>query len=235
MSNQHSDYLGNSASEFWIKAWEQASEKDERTSSDREEEKYWQENASVYDDRNPLATYTDELMQQVIMRLDENDSLLEVGSGTGGFTTLLAPHVKSITIVEPSASMFKAFQQNWVATGYPMPLHIHSKWETAESPQVDVLFSANAVYRIRDMKECLIKMNVAAKKKVFLVQSMERPFAGPLSVAVDGHTVECERAVAISDILNELNIDHEFEKFLVTRKNGMKHPVALIHWVPQVV
>ncbi|MEI7026575.1 class I SAM-dependent methyltransferase [Paenibacillus sp. y28] len=221
------------ASEFWIQAWEQAGVRDARTGSDAEEENYWQENASFYDERNPLAPYTGELMQQMISKLDPADRLLEMGPGTGGFTVLLAPHVKTITLVEPSAAMFQEFRHNWSATGYPLPAHIHSKWETAEPPQADVLFSANAVYRIRDMKESLLKMNGAAKRHIFLVQSMERPFAGPLSVTTEGVTTERERAVVMSDILHELGIAHEFRTFPVTRKNGMTHPVALIHWCPQ--
>lgn len=222
-------------STYWIKAWEQAMLSNTRTASDEEEEQYWQEHASVYDERNPLAPYTQVIMEQVVADLKPSDHLLEVGPGTGGFTQLLVPYVASITLVEPSAAMYKEFCLSWASMSYPLPKAIGLKWEEAPPLQTDILFSANAVYRIRDMKACLIQMNHTATRHVFLVQSIGRPFAGPLQVELDGAATERERAAAISDILTELGIKHQYRTFPIQRKNGAVHDVALIHWEPQAV
>lgn len=221
-----------SASAFWTQAWEEAVQTDQRVSNDTEEERFWVGYAPVYDERNPLAPYTGTLMEAVYEHLRPADHLLEVGPGTGGFTKLLAPYVGAITLIEPSASMYAAFCANWQETAYAPPAVVQAKWEDVETISTDILFSANAVYRIRDMKEALLKMNATAKRHVFLVQSIGRPFAGPLSIHWEGSVYEQERAIAISDILHELAIPHQYRTFPIQRKNGMTHDVALIQWEP---
>lgn len=221
-----------SASAFWIAAWERAMQTDLRVSDDTEEEKFWEEYAPMYDESNPLAPYTEALMDAVYSHLAPDDHLLEVGPGTGGFTQLLAPKVGKITLVEPSASMYKAFYASWQKTGYMLPAVLAEKWEDVEGIHADVLFCANAVYRIRDMRAALLKMNQITKRHVFLIQSIGRPFAGPLTLSWNDQLYERERAIAISEILDELAIQHSYRTFPVERKNGMTHEVALIHWKP---
>ncbi|WP_282942586.1 methyltransferase domain-containing protein [Paenibacillus sp. RC67] len=192
--------------------------------------KYWVENAPAYDDRNPLAPYTQPLMNQIYVHLKPDDRLLEIGPGTGGFTQLLAPHAAEITLIEPSAAMYKELCGNWANAGTPLPTAIITKWEEAPKLEADIVFGANAFYRIRDMKSSLMKMHETARRHVFLVQSIGRPFAGPLRVTENELSVEKERADVLSDILHELNIPHQYERFPTQRKNGMIHDVALIHW-----
>ncbi|MEK8132827.1 methyltransferase domain-containing protein [Paenibacillus filicis] len=221
---------GLSASEFWIQAWEEAAASDLRVGNDTEEERFWQGYAPAYDDRNPLAPYTQELMKQVYAYLKADDRLLEIGPGTGGFTQLLAPHVGELALVEPSTSMFEVLCHNWAKLVAPLPQLLAVKWEEAPEVEADVVFSANAFYRIRDMKDSLLKMHQTARRHVFLVQSIGQPFAGPLRVTENGEPQERVRAEVISSILDELNIEHHYATFPVQRKSGEIHDVALIHW-----
>ncbi|GAA4851402.1 hypothetical protein GCM10023310_32660 [Paenibacillus vulneris] len=213
-------------SEYWIQAWEQAAAKDCRVGIDAEEESYWVENAPAYDERNPLAPYTEPIMNTIYEYLAPDDHLLEIGPGTGGFTQLLAPNVGEITLIEPSKAMYKELCSSWPTRIGSFPKAIISKWEEAPEHKADIVFGANAFYRIRDMKASLLKMHETACRHVFLIQSIGRPFAGPLQVK----ETEKERADALSDILHELNISHSYERFPIKRKNGMIHDVALIHW-----
>lgn len=218
-------------SELWEAAWEYASRTNPRTADDGEEERFWQEYAPHYDERSPLAALAGELMEDVCSLLDKKDRLLEVGAGTGAFTKRLAPRVGHVTIVEPSRSMYAQLLASW-PQAMPLPEAILARWEDApvHPGQADVLFSANAVYRIRDMKRCLQRMDMAAARRVILVQSVGRPYANPLALDADGQSMEKERADAISDILHELGIPHVYKAFPVKRKEGVVHDVALIHW-----
>ncbi len=222
-----------SPSELWIKAWDQAAKRNERTESDEEEERYWAEHASKYDERNPLAPYTSELMENVYRKLHPSDQLVEIGAGTGGFTKLLANHVERIAVVEPSAAMYEVFCRSWPVELAPLPERMAMKWEEAPDIQFDVVFGANAFYRIRDMKDSLLRMNACAKRHVFLVQSVGRPYAGPLEVTQEGNRIEQERADAIADILGELGIPHTCTRYPVQRRDGTTHDVALIEWRPK--
>ncbi|ANY70006.1 hypothetical protein BBD42_28520 [Paenibacillus sp. BIHB 4019] len=217
---------------YWTLAWEQAAQSDSRVGNDAEEESYWQQHAPVYDERNPLAPYTAELMGTVIASLRSGDELLEVGPGTGGFTQLLAPYVGKLTVVEPSAAMYEILARSWEQSGLAqaVPEAIHAKWEESSGLACDVLFSANAFYRIRDMKESLAQMNLTARRRVYLVQSIGLPFAHPLRVMYGGKQLERSRAQVLCDILQEMEIAHQMDTFAVQRKSGAIHDVALISW-----
>ncbi|MCS7460060.1 hypothetical protein N0M98_07895 [Paenibacillus doosanensis] len=217
-------------SEYWIQAWEQAAEEDSRVAVDAEEEKYWSTYASAYDSRNPLAPYAQALMNTVYSLISPSDHLLEIGPGTGGFTQLLAPYVDEITLIEPSQAMYTELCGSWPSEDGPIPKAIITKWEDAPELKTDIVFGANAFYRIRDMKASLLKINETARRHVFLIQSVGRPFAGPLRVKKDEHVTERERAEVLSEILHELNIAHTYATFPTQRKNGMIHDIALIHW-----
>ncbi|MFE5317674.1 class I SAM-dependent methyltransferase [Paenibacillus sp. NPDC056579] len=229
MSNA-SQTVRKSPSQFWIQAWEQASGADLRVGSDLEEEKYWRENAAAYDERNPLAPYTQPIMDKVFQHLQPDDHLLEIGPGTGGFTRLLGPHVREVTLIEPSAAMYEVLCSSWDQGDKPLPKALIAKWEEAPEVTADIVFGANAFYRIRDMKSSLLKMHQTARRHVFLIQSIGRPFAGPLHAVDNGEWVDKERAEVLSGILDELNIRHRYDTFPIQRKNGMIHDVALIHW-----
>ncbi|WP_028551612.1 class I SAM-dependent methyltransferase [Paenibacillus sp. UNC451MF] len=229
MKHEYNSAL-KSPTEFWIQAWEQAAAEDLRVGSDTEEEKYWVENAAAYDDRNPLAQYTEPIMNRIYEHLNPNDHLLEIGPGTGGFTQLLAPHVGEIALIEPSAAMYKELCANWINVRTSLPTAILTKWEESPKVEADIVFGANAFYRIKDMKSSLMKMHETARRHVFLIQSIGRPFAGPLRVTENDRSIEKERADVLSGILHEMNITHQYEKFPTPRKNGMIHDVALIHW-----
>lgn len=229
MSNQ-SRTSALTPSEYWIQAWEQAAAEDARVGLDAEEEKFWILNAPAYDERNPLAPYTQALMNTVYGMLSPEDHLLEIGPGTGGFTQLLAPYVHEITLIEPSQAMYKELCGSWPVGDRPLPEAIITKWEEAPELKADIVFGANAFYRIRDMKASLLRMNETARRHVFLIQSVGRPFAGPLRVKENGQVTERERSEVLSGLLHELNIVHTYVTFPTRRKNGMIHDVALIYW-----
>lgn len=218
-------------SECWTLSWEQSGETNVRTTDDVVEEQFWQENAAGFDEKHPLAPLAGEIMQEIYPHLRGEDHLIEIGSGTGGFTQLLAPYVQAVTVIEPSAAMMRVFRSKWAETpSRSLPIMIQAKWENVPEAEADVLFSANAFYRIRDMKEALAKMHRTAKRHVFLIQSVGRPNTKPLQVSLNGETFEWERATALSNILFVMGILHRYRSFQVKRRNGTIHEVALIDW-----
>ncbi|MFE4200366.1 class I SAM-dependent methyltransferase [Aneurinibacillus aneurinilyticus] len=217
------------ASAMWIANWE-ACELNSRTKQDEKEEAYWQSHAPMYDVRNPLAPFAIPIIEQITYHLHSTDHLLEIGAGTGGFTRLLAPYVQRITVIEPSEAMRIQLQNNWQEEHSASLDVLACKWEEAGNISCDVIFAANAFYRMRDMKECIIRMNETACKSVFLIQSIGKPYASPIIVKRGASTEQMERAHLISHILDEIGIVHEFISYPIVRKDGGKHEVALISW-----
>src|SRR5690606_34271288 len=97
-------------------------------------------------------------------------------------------------------AMRAEFARRWQEAGpagIAEPDLIAATWETATPPPAEVLFSANAVYRVRDMKAALLKMHRAARRRVILVQTLDPKGAGPLVVEVGDRRIERPRAYAI--------------------------------------
>lgn len=226
-----SDEYFQTASQFWLDAWHYSASKLDRTASDDAEEAFWEAFAPGYDAKSPLAALADALIADVVDMLEPSDDVLEIGPGTGAFTKRLYPHIASWTGIEPSAAMRREFVRLWPAKLGSVPELLPSKWEDSPASSADVVFTVNAVYRVSDMRKCLVRLNETAKRRVIMVQTVGRPHANPLQVKIGDTIVERERAHAISDILSEMKIDHHFRIYEVMRDNR-PCPVALIDWCP---
>nr|WP_321981899.1 hypothetical protein [uncultured Cohaesibacter sp.] len=226
-----SDVYSETASQFWLDAWHYSASKLDRTASHDAEEAFWQEFAPGYDVRSPLAALAGDLIADVIDMLEPRDEVLEIGPGSGAFTKRLYPHVASWRGVEPSASMRREFARLWPSELGRMPDLVPSRWEECKVTAADVVFTANAVYRVRDMRTCLTRLNNTARRRVIMVQTIGRPHASPLEVKIADTIIERERAHAMSDILSEMNIEHRFRVYQVIR-NNMPCSVGLIDWHP---
>lgn len=229
MSVNHSE-IPQSAIGFWREAYLQARAHSARHMDDGAEEAFWQSFAPGYDERSPLAECAGDLVSDLRGLIGSGWHLLEIGAGTGAFARRLAHVVDRITVVEPSASMRAEFERAW---DRPVPIQmITSKWEDTPPTKADMVFGANAFYRIDDMAAALLKMNACARHEVALVQSVGRPHANPLAVTRDGVTEERERADVLCEILRELGISHRRRDYTVMRPDGPSR-VALMDWIPK--
>lgn len=218
-----------SASEFWCAALQQSGELLSRQTDDEAEEAFWQDYAPGYDQKSPLAACATELIDDLCAMICADWHMVEIGAGTGAFTRRLAPYVSRITVVEPSAAMHTEFQRRW--DGPDIVGSINCKWEDAPKLGADFVFAANALYRTKDIAASLLKMDQTALHRVALVQTVGRPHANPLTVAVDGQTHERERADALCDVLDEIGINHRRRDYPIERPDGPSK-VALIDWAP---
>lgn len=220
------------ASAFWRAAHRCAGKCDERLAEDAAEESFWQARARGYDDKSPLAECAADLIGDLRDLLAGHGHLLEIGAGPGAFTRRLKAGLRRITIVEPSAAMRAQFQRLW--DGPAIVETLSCKWEEAREIEADVVFGANAFYRIEDIATALRRMNAAAQYRVALVQSVGRPHAAPLVAEIDGAARSCERADALSAVLSELGIDHNRRDYDVRRPDGPSR-AALIDWAPRML
>lgn len=222
---------GMTPSTFWKMAFAQKAERDVRWRDPAAEEAFWRHHGPNYDERSPLAQRADALITDVLPMLQPSDRLLEIGSGSGAFTRRIADHVGEIAVVEPSAAMRIEFLRRWkeVRPGTP-PWLWPCRWEEAPELEADVIFGCNAFYRMEEIAGALLKMHRCAARCVVLAQSVGAPYAPPLQVQLNGRLLERERAHAITDVLQELEILHRLRLYSVERAPGTWSDVALIDW-----
>jgi len=221
---------GMTPSVFWRLAFAQTAERDIRWRDDSAEEDFWRDYAPGYDERSPLAQRAGALVADLLALLRPSDRLLEIGPGTGAFTRQIAGHVGEIAAVEPSAAMRAELLRRWQADHGEPPRLLPYRWEDAPDPTADVVFGCNAFYRIEDVAAFLSKMQRCATRRVVLVQTIGAPHAPPLRVEIEGRVLERERALALSDVLDEVGIVHRLRRYTVEREPGDRGEVALIDW-----
>lgn len=220
---------GMSAAGFWRAALRQGGRNGLRRTGDAAEEAFWRDHAPGYDARSPLAACARELIDDLLAMIGAGWRMVEIGAGPGAFTRRLAPKLSAITVVEPSAAMRAEFGRLW--DGPDIVETIGAKWEDAPEIEADLVFGANAFYRIGDIAAALRKMDRIAPRRVALVQTIGRPHAEPLALTVDGRTHERARADALCDVLDELGIAHRRRDYRIARPDG-PGMVALIDWSP---
>lgn len=182
-----------------------------------------------YDRTSPLAACATELVEELRQLVRPRWHLLEIGPGTGAFTRRIARGLSRVTIVEPSAAMRMEFERLWDVPDIVRPLPC--KWEDAPPLDADIVFGANAFYRIPDIAAAIARMNQAARHRVALVQTVGRPHANPMTVETDGQAWEAERADVLCGVLAELGIAYRRRDHEVMRPDGPSR-VALVDWVP---
>lgn len=216
------------AAAFWRAAWEASVADNPRWEDAEADEAFWSDYAPNYDERSPLAACATDLIADLRSLVPADGTLLEIGSGTGAFTRLLAPSLSAITCVEPSPAMRQAFDAAW---DHPMRVEsIPTDWLAApDGLRADVVLCANALYRTVDIAAALTKMTHAARKSVALVQSVGRPYTSPLKIVENGYAWERERADALCDVLQALGSNYERRDYQVRRPDGESH-VTLLTW-----
>lgn len=217
------------ATEYWRAAHAQSADQLPRQTSDCAEEAFWQVHAPGYEETSPLAACAHEMIRDVRALLGPGWHLLEIGAGTGAFTRRLVTGMCCVTIAEPSASMRAEFERQWDGAGIVETLPC--KWEDAPRLRADIVFGANAFYRMSDIATAISKMDRSATHRVVLVQTVGRPHANPLCVTVEGVPYERERADVLCDVLKELGIDHRRRDYDIPRPDGPSC-AALIDWAP---
>lgn len=223
-------HLNVSPAEFWTMAFQQSTRTNPRQGDDGAEEAFWQDYAPQYDVRSPLARLAVALVRDVISLLQADDVLLEIGPGSGAFTRYLAPHVKGVVGVEPSAAMRDIFCKFWPRSTLPVPELIPGKWEDCPERRADVVFVANALYRVSAIELALKKMTKSASRHVIIVQTVGRPHAGPLVVSSHQGEFERERADALCDVLDDMGVHFRRRTYPVDRGDEDPCDVALIDW-----
>lgn len=227
--------MGIGPEAFWTLAFEQSARSNPRQGDDAAEEAFWQDYAPDYDTRSPLARLAGVMISDVVTLLHKSDHLLEIGPGSGAFTRRLAPHVGTITGVEPSEAMRQTFRRLWPDDARSAPRLIGGKWEDSDAPQADVVFVANALYRVRDIGAALRKMIRHAERHVIIIQTVGRPHAGPLVLTHGGIDLERERADALCDVLTDMGVAFRHRVYAIDRGDEKPCDVALIDWpIPAV-
>jgi SAM-dependent methyltransferase len=107
-------------------------------------------------------------MQRLLPHLRPEDTVLDIGAGTGRYVPILARTVSRVIAVEPSPAMHVQLEQCIAAEKLDNVEVMATAWPPTSIPRTDVVLSAHVVYSIREIGPFLQAMDAAARRACYL-------------------------------------------------------------------
>ena len=130
----------------------------------------WRERARGFQQRvRERWTRPDSSRQFLLSQLDENTSVLDIGSGTGAWTVLLALNARLVTALDPSLGMLEVLRENVEAEGLHNVAIVRGSWPEADVRMHDLTLCAHAMYMTPDLPLFVRRMMQVTRKRCFLL------------------------------------------------------------------
>ncbi len=111
----------------------------------------------------------DALFEFVKRDLRPEDTVIDIGAGTGRWTVPLAEVTHQVTAVEPAAAMAEVLGKNAAAAGVSGKIAVvPATWEAAEVEVHDVVTCFHAAYMSADLAAFVRKMEAHARRTCYL-------------------------------------------------------------------
>ena len=107
--------------------------------------------------------------------IEPSDAIVDVGGGAGRMSLPLALRCRSVTNVDPSASMGAAFLANAKAAGISNVGLVQGDWLAADAPQGTVALVNHVTYLTRDIVSFIEKLERAGSRRVILTVNAPPP------------------------------------------------------------
>lgn len=135
-----------------------------RTSAD-----FWDRRARGFHRATRDSTTSDPLYLFLRARVTDQQSVLDVGAGTGRFTLALAPLVRHVTALEPNASMLGYLREEITARNLANVTLVQSTWEDARTDlHADVTICSHVLYPLLEIVPFLEKLHNATRQVSYL-------------------------------------------------------------------
>jgi SAM-dependent methyltransferase len=104
-----------------------------------------------------------------LSQLFPDGTVLDIGAGTGAWSTLIAPRVKHVTAVEPSASMISVMEESLAAEKVSNVTILRGEWPDVSVEPHDYSLCSHAMYACLDLKAFVLKMDACTRRMCFLL------------------------------------------------------------------
>jgi FkbM family methyltransferase len=151
----------------------------------------------------------DLLLDFVLQELDEGDTAIDIGAGTGRWTIPLARKIRNVTAVEPTSGMMDMLRQNLHEAALGNVDLLLQTWEEATPSIHDVALCAHGMYGSPDLAAFVRKMEDSTHKRCYVAVRLP-PADGiiaELSIEVYGCRHDSPNAVIAYNALYTMGIN----------------------------
>lgn len=195
----------------------QDEEKKKRQLSDKEEESFWKKHSKVYD-LNPNVLDSKKIQKEIYNFFKKNKKVIEIGSGTGRLTTYLSKISKKVIAIDPSIYMHKILKEKLNKKNIKNVEQITSKYEDSKDIKADFIVSVNGIYRIKNIKETIIKMIKSAHKRMIVWTMGRNNFDKYINEELGSSIGRKQEYIYLLNILYSLGVDFNI-KNIKTKRN----------------
>lgn len=112
----------------------------------------------------------DPFLECLLRHLRPEDTVLDVGAGTGRHAVPLARHVQRVIALDPSPAMLRFLQEDVASQGLSNVEVVEGAWPDAadQVPPADIVLSAHVLYPIEDVVPFLRALDGHARRLCFL-------------------------------------------------------------------
>jgi ubiquinone/menaquinone biosynthesis C-methylase UbiE len=118
-------------------------------------------------------------LQIAFMKIAPQETVLDIGAGVGRLSVDIAKKAKHVTAIEPSIKMISYLQNNLRRANVDNFTILNKRWEevqlSSDIQQHDVSIAAYSL-TMPNLKEALVKINDATKKRAYIITSASRSF-----------------------------------------------------------
>ena len=151
----------------------------------------------------------DELLDFILSRTGADQTVVDIGAGTGRWTIPLARAVRRVTAVDPTPAMEEMLRDKVAAAGLTNVEFVSATWEDADVAEHDVVLGAHSIYMSPDFAGFIAKMERCARAACYL--EMRLPPAdgiiAELTRTVHGRLHDSPNAVVAFNALHALGIE----------------------------
>ncbi len=105
----------------------------------------------------------------ILSQLDSDSTVLDIGAGTGAWSTLLARRARHVTAVELSPAMIEVMRENLAKEGVPNVAIVQGTWPDVPVEPHDFSLCSHAMYACLDLTAFVARMVACTRRTCFLI------------------------------------------------------------------
>lgn len=222
----------NSEKTDWNAVWKESVEKLHKKGA----YKSWDKIASKFNQWMEKDDYPAELISKI--KIEEGDTVFDIGCGNGTITIPLAKKAKSVTALDSSEKMLDILKDKATAEKLANIKILNERIEAVESPEIgphDVVVASRSLNGIPDIQKELEKIDEIAQKHVYITLwgAGNREFENEISKLLGRETHKHPDYTIVLNILHEMGIKANAEPLESDTRNfysNMEEALDRIEW-----
>jgi SAM-dependent methyltransferase len=164
---------------------------------------YWGKRAKTY--RQALHERVDEdpFLRRVVEAVTADSTVIDAGAGTGRHTLALAPLVRRVVAVDPSAAMLALLAEDVEAQGLGNVEIVQAEWLSAAVDPAGIVLCSHVLYPIGDVMPFIRKLEASATDRVFVYLRTD-PLPTDLGLWTEFYGAPLQRQPVHMDLINLL-------------------------------